>query len=62
MLDVLIGKVANRERERLGDEMKLREMLAGMQARLEFMERLMWFVLLGTLSIVGLQIAKFIFT
>ena len=31
MLEDLIGKVANRERERLGDEMKLREMLAGMR-------------------------------
>lgn len=61
MLEDLIAKHARQREGDFEDEMKIRETLANMEARLQFIERLVWFVLLGVLAAVGLQISKVVF-
>ena len=61
MLEDLISKHAKLREGDKEDEMELRETLADLRARLQFIERLVWFVLLGVLGMVGTQLSKVIF-
>ena len=61
MLEDLISKHAKLREGDIEDEMELREALADLRARLQFIERLVWFVLIGVLGTVGAQLAKVIF-
>ena len=61
MLEDLIAKHAKLREGDIEDEMELREALADLRARLQFIERLVWFVLIGVLGTVGAQLAKVIF-
>ena len=61
MLEDLISKHATLREGDKEDEMAIRETLANINARLQFIERLVWFVLLGILGVVGMQLQKVLF-